>query len=110
MFEMAADPIARIRILPPRDSRGRFVAFPTANAPSWYVFCTDCYRIPGAAEVMPMALDARPAPPPQQLPPARMVRRRRPLMRRDELLTWLLLALFVVVMGWYGLSLPVPQR
>lgn len=100
----------RVRVLPSRDARGRFVSFPTTNAPSWYVFCADGYRIPSEAEVMPIPMAERPALPPQPLPPARIVRRTRPWMRRDEVLTWLLMAVFLVVVGWYGLSLPVPHR
>src|SRR5687767_12258540 len=62
----------RVRSLPSRDARGRFVAFPTTSVPSWYVFCTDGYRILGDVEVMPMQREARPAPQPQPLPPARV--------------------------------------
>jgi hypothetical protein len=36
----------RARPLPSRDARGRFVAFPTTSAPSWYVLCADGYRVP----------------------------------------------------------------
>jgi hypothetical protein len=100
----------RVRALPARDARGRFVSFPTTNAPSWYVFCADCYQIPGAGDVMAMPVSAPPAPSVQPLPRARLIRRRPPLMRREEAVTWLLLLLFVVVMGWYGLSLPTPHR
>ncbi|HEX8108879.1 MAG TPA: hypothetical protein VF516_14205 [Kofleriaceae bacterium] len=48
----------RVRVLPSRDARGRFVSFPTTSAPSWYVLCADDYRIPGEAEVMPMQVSA----------------------------------------------------
>src|SRR5690349_19869581 len=91
----------RVRALPSRDARGRFVAFPTTSAPSWYVLCADGYRIPGEVEVMRTVAIAPVVP--QPLPPARVVRRRRPVMRRDELVTWLLVLLFIVVVGWYGL-------
>jgi hypothetical protein len=90
--------------------RGRFVAFATTSAPSWYVFCADAYRIPGNADVMPMLLTAPPVPAPQPLPPARVVRRRRPPMQWDEVATWLLIAIFVVVVGWHGLHLQLPHR
>jgi hypothetical protein len=40
---------ARVRPLPSRDGRGRFVVYPTSDAPSWYVFCCDGYRIKGDA-------------------------------------------------------------
>src|SRR5690349_20652331 len=50
--------VARMRTMPARDSRGRFVSFPTTDAPSWYVFCADGYRIPGeplAEAIAPLA-------------------------------------------------------
>jgi hypothetical protein len=100
----------RVRSLPSRDARGRFVAFPTTSAPSWYVFCADSYRIPGDMDVRPLQSDARPAAQPQPLPPARVVRRRRPRMQWDEVATWLLIAVFVVVVGWHGLHLQFPHR
>ena len=97
-------------MLPSRDARGRFVAFPTTSAPSWYVLCTDSHRIPGEAEVMPMQVSAPPAPLPQPLPPARVVHRRRRVMRRDEVVNWLVMLAFLVGMYWYAFSLPVPHR
>ena len=100
----------RVRSVPSRDARGRFVAFPTTSAPSWYVLCADGYRILGDADVLPMQHDARPAPQPQPLPPARVVRRRRPPMQWGEVATWLLMAIFVVVVGWHGLHLQFPHR
>jgi hypothetical protein len=100
----------RRRVLPSRDARGRFVSFPTTSAPSWYVLCTDGYRIPGEAEVMPMQVSAPPVPQPQPLPPARVVRRRGPRMRRDEIVNWLVMLLFLVPMYWYAFHLPVPHR
>ena len=105
-MESAAVASARMRTLPPRDARGRFVAFPTTQAPSWYVFCADGYRIPGDAEVIQVTERTAPQP----LPPAKVVRRRRPFMERGEALTWLVLLLFLVVVGWYGLTLPLPHR
>jgi len=104
------DASGRRRLLPSRDARGRFVAFPTTSAPSWYVFGADGYRIPGNTEVMAMAIDARPAPQPQPLPPARVVRRRRPAMQWDEIATWILIAVFVVVVGWHLLHLQLPHH
>ncbi len=105
---VSRDASGRVRSRPSRDARGRFVAFPTTSAPSWYVFCADDYRIPGNTEVMAMAVDARPAP--QPLPPARVVRRRRPAMQWDEIATWILIAIFVVVVGWHCLHLQLPHR
>lgn len=97
----------RVRVLPSRDAYGRFVAFPTMNAPSWYVLCTDSYRIPGETDVIPIQ---RMEPAPQPLPVARVVRRRRPAMRRDELVNWFVMLVFIVIVGWYGLNLPRPHR
>jgi hypothetical protein len=100
------DASGRVCALPSRDARGRFVAFPTTEAPSWYVFCADGYRIPGHTEVMAMAVDAQPQP----LPPARVMRRRRPAMQWDEIATWILIAIFVIVVGWHMLHLQPPHR
>lgn len=103
------DASGRVRSLPSRDARGRFVAFSTMSAPSWYVFCADGYRIPGD-EVRATAIDARLARESQALPPARAMRRRRPAMQWDEIATWLLIATFVVVVGWQMLHLHRPNR
>lgn len=100
----------RVRVVPSRDARGRFVSFPTTSAPSWYVLCADGYRIPGEADVMAMQVNTPPAPPPQPLSPARVVRRRRLGMRRDEVVNWLVMLVFLVGMYWYAFSLPVPHR
>ena len=43
----ARDDPDRVHVMPSRDARGRFVAFPTTSAPRWYVFCAAGYRIPG---------------------------------------------------------------
>ena len=94
--------------MPARDSRGRFVAWPTTPAPNWYVFCAAGYRIPGDSPPEPAA-----APPPDELPTVRrvrVVRRSRPRMRRDEVVNWLVVLLFLLGMYWYAFSLPVPDR
>jgi hypothetical protein len=101
---------SRARSLPARDARGRFVAFPTTSAPSWYVFYADGYRIPGDTEVMAVPMGIRPEPQPQRLPPARIVHRRRPAMQWDEVATWLLIVVFVVVVGWRVLHLQLPHH
>jgi hypothetical protein len=100
----------RAHALPSRDVRGRFVAFPTSDAPGWYVFCADGYRIPGAAEAMARTVDARPVPQPEPLPPARVVRRRRPAMQWDQIGAWILMATFVVVIGWRLFHLQMPHH
>src|SRR6185295_14523891 len=94
------DAPGRARSLPSRDARGRFVAFPTTSAPSWCVFCADGYRIPDSTDVNDIAVDARPAPQPQ--PPARVAPRCRPRMQWGEIATWILIAIFVVAIGWHG--------
>jgi hypothetical protein len=104
------DASGRVRSRPSRDARGRFVAFSTTPAPSWYVFCADGYRIPGDDEVRATAINARPVPESQPLPPARAMRRRCPAMQWDEIATWLLIATFVVVVGWHMIHLQLPNR
>lgn len=74
------------------------------------MFCADGYRIPGNDEVRAKAIDELPAPESQPLPPARVMRRRRPVMQWDEIATWLLMATFVVVVGWHLLHLQLPNR
>lgn len=74
------------------------------------MFCADDYRIPGNTEVIAMSVDARPAPQAQPLPPARVVRRRRPTMQWNEIATWILIAIFVVVVGWHCLHLQLPHH
>src|SRR5436190_1662561 len=37
-------------------------------------------------------------------------RRRRPAMRWNEIATWILIAIFVGVVGWYGLHLQLPHH
>lgn len=104
------DERGRVRVLPSRDARGRFVSFPTANAPSWYVLCADAYRIPSEADVMPHRSDVQPAPQPQPLPVAKVVPGRRRAIDWAEVATWLLMAVFIVVVGWHGFHLERPHR
>jgi hypothetical protein len=96
----------RVRELPSRDSRGRFVAYPTSNAPSWYVFCCDGYRIP----------EDRPAPPPPPIAPApphalphAIARPRRAWLTRSYLENAILFVLFVIAAAWYWWHLPPPR-
>jgi hypothetical protein len=49
-------------------------------------------------------------PPKPPLPVARVVRPKAPAIRRDELVTWLAMLIFLVVVYWYGLSLPRPHH
>lgn len=97
----------RMHKTPPRDRRGRFVALPTTEAPSWYVFSADGYRIPGEAP-------PEPTPPyavPRRQPLPRAVawpRRRRPT--RAALLMYLVGVVGYIAMLWYGLHLPRPHR
>lgn len=105
-------PSGRVRSLPSRDARGRFVSFATTNAPSWYVLCADAYRIPSEADVMPHRRDGQPVQPspPHPLPVAKVVPRRRRPIDWAEVATWMLMAAFIVVVGWHGLHLPRPHR
>lgn len=102
--------VARARAMPSRDSRGRFVSFPTTDAPNWYVFCADGYRIPGeppADAIAPTASTAR-----QSLPRAVARLRRIPRTRltRADLLTYLVFVVGYIAVLWYGLHLPRPNR
>ena len=99
--------VARTRTMPSRDSRGRFVSFPTMDAPSWYVFCADSYRIPGEPLTDAIAPTAR-----QPLPRAVARSRRIPRTRltRTDLLTYLVFVVGYIAVLWYGLHLPRPNR
>ena len=102
--------VARARTMPSRDSRGRFVSFPTTDAPSWYVFCADGYRIPGEPPTDAIA----PAAPTARQPLPRAVARSRRVSRtrltRAELLTYLVFVVGYIAVLWYGLHLPRPNR
>jgi len=96
----------RARALPSRDSRGRFVAYPTSDAPSWYVFCCDGYRIP----------EDQPAPPPPLIVPAAPRARPRAIARpwrasltRSYLENAISFVLFVIATTWYWWHLPPPR-
>jgi hypothetical protein len=94
---------ARARKVPSRDNRGRFVAYSTTNAPSWYVFCCDGYRIPGEA---PVALPPAAVPVPASATP----RKPRLQIRRADVESLALVLLILMVSAWYGLQLPIPNR
>lgn len=100
----------RTRTLPSRDNRGRFVSFPTTDAPSWYVFCADGYRIPGE----PLPVEIAPAAPTARKPLPRAVARSRRTPRwrltRADLLTYSLFVIAYIALLWYGLHLPRPSR
>src|SRR4051812_40392773 len=90
--------VRRARTVPARDSRGRFVAGPRSEAPSWYVFAADAYRIPG--EPPPQ----RPAPPAPSVPAA-APRRADSLERRrarDMLHSTLLMLIILMASGCYA--------
>src|SRR5262249_56891534 len=72
---------SRGRALPSRDGGGRFVAYPTISAPSWYVFCCGTYRIVGELHVAPKP--ATPPTAPRALPRAVAQPRRWRLKRTD---------------------------
>jgi len=95
----------RVRRLPPRDSRGRFVAFPTTQAPSWFVLCIGGDRIVAAPS------GARPDLAPAPAPTPRSTQRARPSwLTRGELHSAFLVLLLIVVSAWYRLQIPIPQR
>jgi hypothetical protein len=95
-------PSARIRKTPSRDSRGRFVAFATMTAPSWFVFCCDGYRILGETGETPVSTSA--------LVPAARRPKRRFLIRRVELENIAIMLVLFVVCFVYRLHLEVPAR
>ena len=100
----------RGRAMPSRDRFGRFVAFPTSDAPSWYVFCTDGYRIPGetaaGAIVQPEPTVRQPLP----RAVARSQRPWRPSLTRADLLTYLVFATGIIAMLWHLLHLERPHH
>lgn len=96
----------RARALPARDSRGRFVAFPTSQAPSWYVLCIGGDRIPAPASPhAPVEVGAVSAVALHAIPRARL-----PLFPRGGLHSAFLVLLVIVVSAWYRIQLPVPSR
>ena len=99
----ATAPSVRIRKTPSRDSRGRFVAFATTTAPSWFVFCCDGYRIRGEASETPVSTSASipvPARPPK----------RRFFLHRAEIENLALMLVFFVACFLYRLHLQVAAR
>jgi len=99
--------VARARTMPSRDSRGRFVSFPTTDAPSWYVFCADGYRIPGEPPTDAIAPTAR-QPLPRAVARSRRISRTR--LTRADLLTYLVFVVGYIALLWYALHLPRPNR
>jgi hypothetical protein len=95
------------RTLPARDGRGRFVAYPTTNAPSWYVFCCDSYRI---VDERPEALVPPAAP--RALPTLAhaIAQPRRWRCTRTDAQNGLAFLLLVLVLTWYWWQLPPPHH
>ena len=106
----ATSKTARTRAMPGRDACGRFVSFPTTDAPSWYVFCADGYRIPG--ESLPETIAAVVPAERRALPRAVARVRRTPRVRvtRVQLLMYLACIVGYIALLWYGLHLPRPHR
>lgn len=100
-------PAPRVRKVPSRDSRGRFVAYATSTAPSWYVFCCEGYRIPGDA---PAELLAPVAPVATNMPASTRARKLRLRVQRTHLESLALVLLILIVSAWYGFQLPLPHR
>jgi len=101
--------VPRARTLPTRDSRGRFVAFPTTEAPAWYVLCVGACRIASAA--IPEHLSAcGPSPDSRPLPRATVPQSRRPWLTLPGIHSALLVLLVLFVSAWYGLHLATPAR
>ena len=87
--------------MPARDSRGRFVAGTRSDAPSWYVFSADAYRIP-AAPLPPPALPSAPSAPTAAR--RRTASAHRPCSR-DLLHSALLVLIILVASGCYAVHL-----
>jgi hypothetical protein len=94
---------SRVRNVPSRDARGRFVAYPTMIAPSWYVFCCGSYRIPGEAKpATPAALVTANAPAKARKPRLRI--------RRGDIESLALAFLILLASVCYRLHLALPDR
>ena len=99
----AAPRVRRSRTMPARDSRGRFVAGVRTEAPSWYVFSADAYRIPGEPpRQQPVLVPVSPSVP--AAPPRRKdsLERRR---ARDLLHSALLVLIILAASGWHAAHL-----
>ena len=97
----AAPRVRRARTMPARDSRGRFVAGIRTEAPSWYVFSADAYRIPGEPPLQ------QPVPVAPSMPAA-APRRTDSLERRrtrDLLHSTLLVLIVLAASGWHAVHL-----
>jgi hypothetical protein len=97
---------SRVRKVPSRDSRGRFVAYSTTNTPSWYVFCCDGYRIPGATPVSHPTTNVVTR---TETTPAK-ARKPRLWIQRGDVESLALVLLILIASAWYRLHLVVPHR
>jgi hypothetical protein len=104
LCQFPAEP-RRERALPSRESCGRFVAYPTSDAPSWYVFCCNDYCIPEdpPAPSPPLIAPAAPRvlPTPLRVPGA--------WLTRSYLANAILFVLYVIAVALYLWNLPPPR-
>lgn len=73
------------------------------NAPSWYVFCCDGYRVPGAPE------SPKPAAP-VIVSACAKARKTRSRIQRGDIESLAIAVLVLVASVWYRLHLSVPHR
>jgi len=99
---IASPRIRHVPAMPAQDSRGRFVAGARSEAPSWYVFSADAYRIPGEAPQLPSLPTPSRAP---AVPAASRTKIARRGHSRDLLHSGLLVVLILVVSGCYAVHL-----
>lgn len=95
--------VRRASPMPARDSRGRFVAGPRSEAPSWYVFSADAYRILGEPPPqLPVPVPAAPSAPAAAPRRTDSLERRR---TRDLLHSALLVLIILAASGCYAVHL-----